>query len=43
MGVCYEKGYGVHKDRVLAQEWYRKAAENGSKNAAERLAGPGAV
>ena len=26
VGLCYDRGDGVHKDRVKAVEWYRKAA-----------------
>ena len=29
LGVCYEKGNGVARDRIEAVKWYRKAAEQG--------------
>jgi TPR repeat protein len=31
MGICYEKGYGVsEEDKIMAQKWYQKAAEQGN-------------
>ena len=37
LGWCYEKGLGVEKSVEEAEKWYRKAAEQGEKNAKERL------
>lgn len=33
LGYCYEKGYGVEKDKKLALSWYLKSAENGNVTA----------
>ena len=33
LGHCYKNGYGVTKDDVEADRWFRKAAENGSVEA----------
>ena len=30
LGICYENGYGVEKNREEAREWYTKAAEQGN-------------
>lgn len=37
LGRYYEKGIGVAKDRVLAKEWYEKAAAQGNEKAKKRL------
>lgn len=37
LGFCYEKGQGVKQSSQEAAKWYRKAAEQGEKNAKERL------
>ena len=37
LGWCYEKGQGVEKSVEEAEKWYRKAAEQGEKNAKECL------
>ena len=37
LGLCYEKGKGVKKNRQKAKEWYRKAAAQGMKEAEEAL------
>lgn len=29
LGECYEKGFGVLKDKAQAAYWYQKAAEQG--------------
>ena len=29
LGLCYERGDGVEKDKAKAAEWYRRAAERG--------------
>ena len=29
LGYCYEKGYGVTKDKEQAMQWYKKAADQG--------------
>ncbi len=34
---CYEHGIGVEKDLQKAKQYYEKAAENGSNEAAKRL------
>ncbi len=39
LGACYEKGYpGMGKDYKMAVEWYRKAADQGLREAQYRLA-----
>ena len=37
LGWCYEYGLGVEQSAREAVKWYRKAIEQGSKNAKERL------
>ena len=37
LGFCYENGIGVPEDKAEAVNWYRKAAEQGHKEAAEAL------
>ena len=37
MGVCYEMGIGVKKDKQEAVKWYRKAAEQGHSKAKDDL------
>ena len=37
LGFCCEKGQGVEQSEKGAVKWYRKAAEQGEKNAIERL------
>ena len=37
LGWCYEKGQGVEQSAQEAVKWYRKAAEQGEKNAKECL------
>ena len=37
LGWCYEYGLGVEQSTQEAEKWYRKAAEQGEKNAKERL------
>ena len=37
LGFCHEKGQGVGQSDQEAQKWYIKAAEQGEKNAKERL------
>ena len=37
LGKCYETGRGVVKNPKEAEEWYRKAAEQGHKNAKQAL------
>ena len=37
MGVCYELGIGVKKDKQEAVKWYRKAAEQGNSSAKNNL------
>jgi TPR repeat protein len=37
LGLCYEPGKGVTKDRSEAVKWYQKAAARGNKEAQERL------
>ena len=37
LAECYEKGQGVPKDMDEAIRWYRKAAEQGNKDAEKRL------
>jgi TPR repeat protein len=37
LAVCYEKGNGVKKDLTNAIEWYTKAAEQGDKEAQDKL------
>ena len=38
MGGCYEAGAGVKKDAEQAVYWYRKSAEQGTKEAQYKLA-----
>jgi TPR repeat protein len=33
LGVCYEDGMGVQKDRAEALRWYKKAAALGNEKA----------
>ena len=33
LGLCYDNGYGVEKDKKLALYWYLKSAENGNVKA----------
>ena len=37
LGFCHEKGQGVEQSLRVAAKWYIKAAEQGEKNAKERL------
>ena len=37
VGLCYDRGDGVHKDRVKAVEWYRKAAAQNHAGALYRM------
>ena len=37
LGECLEHGYGLPRDRKAALEYYRQAAEGGSKEAAQAL------
>ena len=37
IGGLYYYGYGVPQDRVEAAKWYRKAAEQGNKEAKDCL------
>lgn len=37
LGDCYAFGVGVTTDKNMAAKWYRKAVENGSDDAKERL------
>lgn len=37
LGDCYATGDGIAKDATEAVKWYRKAAEQGHKKAAEML------
>lgn len=37
LGLCYEKGEGVKKNRQKAKEWYFKAAAQGMKEAEKAL------
>jgi Sel1 repeat. len=38
LGEIYEKGrLGVTKDKAKALDWYRKAAAQGSKDAADKV------
>jgi uncharacterized protein len=39
LGKFYEAGFGVPQDSIEATNWYRKAAENGSAPAKQRLDG----
>lgn len=34
---CYANGIGVDKDAQTAKEWYKKAADQGHEEAAEKL------
>jgi len=38
LGTMYENGRGVTTDKVLAAQWYRKAADQGYAPALQRLA-----
>jgi TPR repeat protein len=38
LGVCYDKGQGVHQDHTLAAAWYLKAAKQGDAQAQSNLA-----
>ena len=38
LGKCYDFGYGVKKDPVLAAQWYTKAAQAGNADAQINLA-----
>ena len=42
LGRCYAYGDGVTKDYTQAEQWYRKAAEQGNKNAKNNLKNMGA-
>ena len=33
LGVCYEKGYGVNINILLAMDWYKKSAQQGNNQA----------
>ena len=35
LGLAFDNGYGVKRDMELALQWYKRAAEHGSKQAAE--------
>ena len=37
LGLCYEKGQGVKQSPKKAQEWYGKAAANGSSKAKQKI------
>ncbi|HFS82639.1 MAG TPA: sel1 repeat family protein [Epsilonproteobacteria bacterium] len=37
LGLAYDNGYGVKRDMKHALKWYKRAAEHGSKQAAEVL------
>jgi TPR repeat protein len=37
LGVMYEKGQGVQKDEKKAMAWFEKAAEQGNKDALNKL------
>ena len=37
LGLCYEKGQGVKQSPKKAQEWYEKAAANGSSKAKQKI------
>jgi TPR repeat protein len=37
LGICYEDGYGVGKNKRKAVEWMRKSAEQGEEKAKEWL------
>ena len=37
LGDCYYWGHGTEQDRTEAMTWYRKAADNGSEEAKNKL------
>lgn len=37
LAMCYFEGNGLEKDYAKAVEWFRKAAEQGNKDAKEHL------
>ena len=37
VGVAYQKGKGVAKDLTAAEEWFRKAASGGHREARKKL------
>ena len=37
LGLCYENGNGIRKNRKTAASWYQKAAEQGNENAKKNL------
>jgi TPR repeat protein len=37
LGLCHERGFGTKQDAEKAKRCYRAAADNGQKQAADRL------
>lgn len=37
MGVCYDDGEGVARNRTKAREWFQKAADQGYEDARKVL------
>ena len=37
VGLCYERGDGVHKDRLKAVEWFQKASVKGHPGAQYKM------
>ena len=36
LGVCYEHGYGVNKDKFLSKQYYERSAEKGNEEAKKK-------
>ena len=37
LGLMYEKGKGVPKNRKVAKEWYKKACDNGLQQGCDAI------